>query len=130
MQRKLSEKLSFFFEQIGGYGDKSEVAQVSAILAIDLSVFQDYDYGTEDLIEEKTYWKDINTFINTVEALITKIQITPNYYTHVQHNLNYFYPADSGYLSSGQIVKDLKILRQILDCYQTNGVTKIKLMYM
>ncbi|HEX8506108.1 MAG TPA: hypothetical protein VF630_12135, partial [Hymenobacter sp.] len=44
--------LSFFFEQVGGYGEAAEVEQVSRILQIDLSVFQETslneDAGFED----------------------------------------------------------------------------------
>lgn len=45
--------LSFFFEQIGGYGEAAEVEQVSKILSIDLSVFQDVEYDPEDTAELK-----------------------------------------------------------------------------
>ena len=40
--------LSFFFEQVGGYEETAEVEQVSRILKIDLSVFQDVDYNYND----------------------------------------------------------------------------------
>ncbi len=39
--------LSFFFEQLEGYYETSEVSQVSEILDIDLSLFQNIDYALE-----------------------------------------------------------------------------------
>ena len=37
--------LSFFFEQVEGYGETAEVEQVSRLLDIDLRIFQDIDYN-------------------------------------------------------------------------------------
>ena len=78
--------LSFFFEQIGGYDDKAEVAQVSEILHINLSVFQDVEYDPEDHAEADKHWHDIDSFTAIVDTLITKIKIQPDYYKKVIHN--------------------------------------------
>ncbi len=42
------EGLFFFFEQVVGYEETAEVEQVSKILDLDLSVFQDVEYDYDD----------------------------------------------------------------------------------
>lgn len=42
----------------------------------------------------------------------------------IQEQPLYNYPVDRGYLSSGAILEDLQALREVLDCYKKNGVTK------
>ncbi|SCY98237.1 hypothetical protein SAMN02927916_4507 [Flavobacterium anhuiense] len=149
-------RLSFFFEQIGGFGDKSMVAQVEKILKIDLSTFQDYDYMDNEESPDK-YWKNITTFEAVINKLILKINTNPKYYEKVKYNPikpeyafssdanemkkikakeqeyenhpMYGYPYDNKYLSSGAIVEDLETLKDILKCYKKNGATKIKLSY-
>lgn len=149
-------RLSFFFEQIGGFGDKSMVAQVEKILKIDLSTFQDYDYMDNEESPDK-YWKNITTFEAVINKLILKINTNPKYYEKVKYNPikpeyafssdtnemkkikakeqeyenhpMYGYPYDNKYLSSGAIVEDLEILKNMLKCYKKNGATKIKLSY-
>lgn len=151
------DDLSFFFEQYGGYEEYSEVGQVSTLLKIDLSCFQNYDYGTEDASEEKQYWQDIGLFTAKVVELIRKIEQNPDYYKAVKHgqrssaswkqvvqaiqqgdqakykeiatNQANLYPPDHGYLSSGRLKEDLQRLKAILDCFKKAGVKKIKLMY-
>jgi hypothetical protein len=80
--------LSFFFEQIGGYDDKAEVAQVSEILHIDLSVFQDVEYNPEDQTEADKHWHDIEPFAAIVDSFTAKIKAQPDYYKKVIHNPN------------------------------------------
>jgi hypothetical protein len=43
---------------------------------------------------------------------------------------NYYYPPDHGYLRERRILKDLNDLKKTIDCYQKNGVTKVRLEYM
>ena len=78
--------LSFFFEQVGGYGDKAEVEQVSKLLDIDLSIFQDVGYDPEDKVEVEKHWHDLNTFTTIVDKFIDKINGNPEYYKKVVHN--------------------------------------------
>jgi hypothetical protein len=147
-------KLSFFFEQIGGFGDKSMVSQVEKILNIDLSIFQEYDFYDNEESSEK-YWKNIIKFENVIDRLISKIKANPKYYEKLKYNPikleyafssdsnemkkikaekqeyenhpMYGYPYDNKYLSTNAIVKDLETLKIILKCYKKNGATKIKL---
>jgi len=70
-------RLSFFFEQIGGFGDKSMVTQVEKILNIDLSTFQEYDYMDNEESSDK-YWKNITKFEAVIDKLIFKINANPN----------------------------------------------------
>lgn len=80
--------LSFFFEQVGGYGETAEVEQVSKILNIDLSVFQDVEYDPEDQAEVETRWHGIDSFTAIVDNFITKIKAQPDYHKKVIHNPN------------------------------------------
>lgn len=148
--------LSFFFEQVGGYGDKSMVSQTESILGIDLSTFQEYDFIDNEEPSEK-YWKDITQFESVIDAFISKIEANPTYYQKVKYNPiilgpafstdltemkkiqqkreeyenhpMYGYPNDDEYLSSNAILNDLETLKKILKCYKDNGATKIKLSY-
>lgn len=175
-QHEFPESLSFFFEQVGGYEEYAEVSQVSRILQIDLSVFQEISYDDdenyggpveEDEEEESpddspTIWHDTATVVLVIDSLLAKITAFPDYYKQVLHNptrkqdLNtlfqvtasgneekikqgleeleskplFGYPSDYGYLSKGELVEDLKILRKTLMCYEDNGVSRFKLMYM
>lgn len=175
-QDEFPEGLSFFFEQVGGYEEYAEVSQVSKILQIDLSVFQEISYdddenygGPFDEDEEDespedstTIWHDTATVVLVIDNLLAKIAAFPDYYKQVLHNPNrkqdlntlfqvtasgneetiklgletleskplFGYPSDYGYLSKGELVEDLKILRKTLMCYEDNGVSRFKFMYM
>jgi hypothetical protein len=174
-QNDFPDKLSFFFEQVGGYGDYAEVSQVSQILQIDLSVFQEisyddgeyYDGPIEEDDEEApedspVIWHNTATVVQIIDNLLAKIAAFPDYHKQVLHNPNrkqdldalfkitasgdeeeimrglealeskplFSYPADHGYLSNGEIVEDINTLRKTLMCYEDNGVSKFKFMYM
>ncbi len=75
-----TSSLSFFFEQVEGFGDKSMVSQVEKILTIDLSTFQEYDYMDNEESSEK-YWKDIRKFEAVIDKLLLKINANPKYDT-------------------------------------------------
>jgi hypothetical protein len=148
--------LSFFFEQIGGYGEKSMVSQVEQILDIDLSTFQTYDF-MENEESDSTYWKDINEFELIIDLFLKKIELEPDYYKRVKYNPivpvygfstdsakmaemkktqeeyenspMYGYPNDRGFLSEGIIIMELKELKSLLTCYRKAGATMIKLSY-
>lgn len=148
--------LSFFFEQLGGFDEKSMVSQVEKILKIDLSTFQDYDFDGEE--NPNKHWKNINAFEKTIDDLLLKIKADPNYYKKVKFNTIdppdygfssdkikmerirqkqreyeksplFGFPIDNGYLSSNEFVSDLNQLKNILKCYKKYGATKIKLGY-
>jgi hypothetical protein len=78
--------LSFFFEQVEGYGENAEVEQVSQILKVDLSVFQDVNYNYENKTDVDTHWHDLNTLTQIVDTLIARIIAHPEYYKKVIHN--------------------------------------------
>ncbi|WP_035566816.1 hypothetical protein [Hymenobacter sp. IS2118] len=169
--------LSFFFEQVGGYGEVAEVEQVSRILQIDLSAFQEISFeedeeyddfvaeleeGEHPKVETSIIWHDTDKTIALIDAFLTKIETFPDYHKQVLHNPNqnkrlesflqittaedeaemvgqlqelinqplFAYPPDYGYLSKGEIVEDLKNLRQTLICYKSSGVFRFKLLYM
>lgn len=99
-ENEFPESLSFFFEQAGGYEEKAEVLQVSRILQIDLSVFQEIsyddegDYGgfaDEDEEDESpedspTIWHDTATVVSVIDNLLAKISAFPDYHKQVLHN--------------------------------------------
>lgn len=148
--------LSFFFEQVGGYEEKSMASQVEKILKIDLSTFQEYDF--EDSSMPNKYWKNINVFEKTIDDLLFKIKGNPNYFKRVKYNPVYEdyvyssdkkdmeknlqkmkeyeknpmhdYPYNNGYLNSNKFVAELNQLKALLKCYKKHGATKIKLTYM
>jgi hypothetical protein len=79
--------LSFFFEQLEGYYETSEVSQVSELLEIDLSLFQEMDYALEvrNTPDEAPFWQNIDSVVLTVNTLINKIAENPDYYLFVRH---------------------------------------------
>lgn len=159
---KFPSGLSFFFEQIGGYGDESMVSQVEKILEVDLSNFQEFT-KMDDEDSDIVTWQSIEVFEQVINSLLTKIEDNPEYYKSVIYHPNpilpidgyfttpaefeevvkrrqksqeeyekhpmYGYPNDDGYLSSGEFVNDLKVLKSILECYVNAGATMIKLDY-
>lgn len=83
--------LSFFFEQIGGYGETAEVIQVEKILNIDLSLFQKVSSGSEtEFGNVKTIenWISIDTLRNLVELFLNKIDQNKEFYKKIIHNEN------------------------------------------
>src|SRR3712207_841807 len=80
------ELLSNFFEQVAGLGETAEVRQVSRILGIDLSIFQDIEDPSVNFQKSKKHWQDLNKFIAVVDTFIAKIKEQPDYYTKVQYN--------------------------------------------
>jgi hypothetical protein len=150
------EGLSQFFEQWGGYENKSEVAQVEKILNINLTVFQKYDY-IDTTGKLTRHWKNIETLDDLLSKLLLKIKANPQFYTQVKHNpisVEYFipidsakearmnerqrahddnpmsdYPDDFGYLKSAHFQNDIKELRALLHCYRRAGATKVALAY-
>lgn len=156
-KNEFPEGLSYFFEQFGGYADKSIVSQVEKVLDIDLKTFQEYDFPENDNPSKK-YWKEIKEFESVINLFINKIKSNPDYYKRIKYNpikvvygfstdsletkrINqtqkenqshpmFGYPNDDDYLSSKAILKDLENLKALLNCYKKSGATKIKLTYM
>ncbi|MFD2161500.1 hypothetical protein ACFSJU_03795 [Paradesertivirga mongoliensis] len=85
------EGLSHFFEQIGGYGDKSMASQVEKVLKIDLSLFQHYDF-VDNPKPSSAYWLEIRKMQGLLSSLKSKIRANPNYHKHVKYN-----PVDAIY---------------------------------
>jgi hypothetical protein len=153
---RFPESMSYFFEQIGGYDEKSMVAQVESILKIDLSLFQHYDFP-ENPKPASLYWIEIKKMKALLKTLKSKIKANPDYYNEVKYNPvqaiwgistdsienarfkqaqveseehpMFGYPNDVGYLSSNTFLKDIYALEAILNCYSRKGATKVKLSY-
>jgi hypothetical protein len=108
--------LSFFFEQVGGYGETAEVEQVSRILDIDLSLFQDVEYDPEDKEELERHWHSLDTFTSIVDTFIAKIKAQPEYHKKVVHNPNKQKQDDefSKILYMQDSVKASKLLEELI----------------
>ncbi|WP_196888134.1 hypothetical protein [Aureivirga sp. CE67] len=90
--------LSYFFEQIGGYDDKSVIVQLEKILEIDFSIFQntyfdDADFEFDEFLDEETRksiensknvnWIKIEEIQNVVLEFIEKSKIAKDYFSKV-----------------------------------------------
>jgi hypothetical protein len=90
-KKNFGNSLSFFFEQIGGYGENAEVIQVEKILNIDLSLFQkvsgesETENGEIKIIEN---WINIDTLRNVAELFLNKINLDKDFYKKIIHNEN------------------------------------------
>ena len=91
--------LSYFFEQIGGYDDKSIVSQIEKILDIDFSIFQktyNPEMGFDEELEEfegfdvedveNEMWVDIDELINKLIEFKNKTEENKNYFSKVVFN--------------------------------------------
>lgn len=129
-ESEFPEGLSFFFEQVGGYEEYAEVSQVSKILQIDLSVFQEISYDDEEeystfLDEEKeatdvssTIWHSTVTTMHLIDDLLVRIAAFPTYYKQVLYN-----PARRSNLDSllqVATVRDEERLKQELEELKSN----------
>ncbi len=81
-------ELSFFFEQMSGYGTKSEASQLSELFDMDFSVFDRSPQGIESIEEEVNMWKDITEFTDLVSTFLTKLILKPEYHLYIRHNEN------------------------------------------
>ncbi len=166
-------QLSDFFAQIGGYGHCSEVSQLSSILDIDLSLFQNYDFPENP--DSETTWQSVESLISKISELELAIETNSDYHKKIKYRLTGSprggaetcdedfmkmienmksadinnvadlatliskstseevreenCPEDHGYISSNQLVRDVKTLRENLEKLGTKGVKKIKLFY-
>lgn len=141
------EGLSYFFEQVGGYGDTSMVSQVERILEIDLSIFQntyhpddeydqdfDDDYDQEDEESDNDNgeldhsWIDLDRIQSITREFMLKIANSPEYHTRVTYE-GILYPEDTGYLSSGEILDDLREFDATISKLKEQKCTEIRLVY-
>lgn len=119
--------LSYFFEQLGGYGVQSMVAQTSKLLKIDLGLFQKVSHPEEpglDIIHP------IEAIQKVVTAFIARVHANPNFIEKIRFGPAGNFPPDTGYLKRGGLLKDLVALEKRLNDLKAAGATKIKLMYM
>lgn len=150
--------LSYFFEQIGGYEDKSIVSQIEKILKIDLSIFQKtYNDDFEDFdneIDENDFWINIEELINKLEEFKDKAEINKNYFSkvvlnpnddrNVYQDFNYdyekiikyqqenplsLYPTDNGIINEEMLKNSINELLSTLGEIKRNGETEIRLIY-
>ncbi|MET3539257.1 hypothetical protein ABID34_004359 [Chryseobacterium limigenitum] len=94
------EMLSYFFEQIGGYGDTSVVSQLEKILNIDLSIFQktyhpeigmDFEEFESEFLDEykntefkpDDYWISIDILIGKLNEFKQKIDNNSQYFSEI-----------------------------------------------
>lgn len=149
--------LSQFYEQYKGFGNESEVAQVSELLKIDLTPFQKYNVAAEEVI-----WHDIDALIALNQLLRQKVQATPDLYARMkycgptesalraelmkaaisgdkkkmeeivkrfQNTPDSAYPPDVEFIKRGFLLRDILELDKILLAIKKKGGTRINIVY-
>lgn len=143
------EGLSYFFEQLGGYGNTSMVSQVERILNIDLSLFQktyhpddkydedfdddpdssrDDDESDDEDYNSDSFWLSVDDIQAVTREFILKIAESPEYHAYVKYE-GMLYPEDTGYLSTGEILGDLRELDATISKIKEQKCTEIRLVY-
>jgi len=99
-ETRFPENLSYFFEQVGGYGETSIVSQVEKILNIDLYIFQKTkpleiefeDFGDVTENNPNDYWVECKLLWEKVNEFIEKARKHKGYFSKVlfnkEHDLN------------------------------------------
>ncbi|OON69226.1 hypothetical protein B0919_07950 [Hymenobacter sp. CRA2] len=106
------EGLSYFFEQVGGYGEGSEVAQVSGLLGLDLSAFQHYGYFDDE--DEPQFWQDLGGFIALVDAFLRRLAEEPHYYRAINHRTPTNWEATTEQLEATLLSPDTSMAYDLL----------------
>lgn len=134
--------LSYLFEQVGAYGDKSIVCQLEKILNIDLNLFQN-TYNPEMDFEEEfdtdDLWVSVNELINKLLEFKTKAEANKNYFSNIVLNSNdvardesnplFYYPVASDFISENAINNSMIELLSYLEVLKSKGETEIRLVY-
>lgn len=135
--------LSYLFEQVGAYGEKSIVCQMEKLLNIDLSLFQN-TYNPEMDFEEEfdtdDLWVSINELINKLLEFNTKAGANKNYFSKLVLNPNengtfdesnplYYYPLASKFISENAINNTMIELLSYFEVLKSKGETEIRLVY-
>ncbi len=147
------ESLSYFFEQVGGYGEKSIVAQIETILNIDFTIFQK-TYHPEMEFDEKSnyFWIDIEELLNKLIEFKSKMETNQSYFSKVILNpkddrrkyvsLKYedivkyemenplsLYPIDNGIITEKVLMDSTIKLIKTLKELKARGESQIRLVY-
>lgn len=147
--------LSYFFEQVGGYGDYSTVSQLEKELNIDLSLFQNIfnenesdfsvmeEYG-EIQSAEKEFKKhkeetrmQTESMLELVKEFKNKLNENEDFTNEIKFNSNLIlpknirnlYPPEIEYYENGEFIKDLNYLMLTLECYIQYEVKYLRLGY-
>ncbi len=147
--------LSYFFDQVGGYGEYATVSQLESILNIDLSLFQKTFIEDESMFEEMEEYGEIknaeqeykkhkeNTRIATdyiLEILIEfrdGLKKNKDFANTLKFNNNKtlpeevraLCPPEIEYYKNGKFINDLDTLILTLECYKKNGIKYLRLGY-
>jgi len=148
-------RLSYFFEQVGGYDEYATVSQLEDQLQIELSLFQNTyndDYSSFEFMEEmgnienaeKEFIKHKEKTKITTESILNvllefqkKLNIDKDFYKKLNFNDNnnlpqdmkILYPPRIDYYSNGNFLKDINSLIKVIQCYKQNGVEYVRLGY-
>lgn len=128
------DRLSYFFEQIGGFEEKSIVSQIEKILDIDLSVFQntyfemEFEDDFDEVIDPDSFWISTDELIDKLTEFKNKMDSNLNYFSKIVFN-----PKDDFNISSKLGFDFEKIAKYYeenpLACYPSNNgiITEKKL---
>ncbi|WP_375561061.1 hypothetical protein ACE193_00480 [Bernardetia sp. OM2101] len=147
------ESLSYFFEQVDAYEQKSISHQIEKILNIDLSLFQK-TYHPEMESNERTndFWIDIEELLNKLMEFKSKMKTNKSYFSKVLLNpkddrekyinlssekiVNYqkenplsLYPINNGIITEEILMDSIIKLIMTLKKLKDKGEKKIRLVY-
>ena len=147
--------LSYFFEQVGGYGEYATVSQLENNVNIDLSLFQKTFTEDESMFKEMEEYGEIknaeqefkkhkeNTRIATESILEVLIEFrnglkkNKDFANTLKFNndkklpkkVRALCPPEIEYYKNGEFIKDLDILILTLECYKKDGIKYLRLGY-
>lgn len=134
--------LSYLFEQVGAYGDKSIVCQLEKLLNVDLSLFQNTFNPEMDFEEEfdtDDLWISIIEVANKLLEFKTKAEANKNYFSNIVLNSNdverdesnpmFYYPLANEFISETFINNSITELLTYLENLKNKGETEIRLVY-
>lgn len=110
------DTLSYFFEQLGGYDEKSIVSQIEKILDIDLRIFQitynpemefEFEEPEKDSVDDKDsehddFWINTDDLIKKLDEFLEKIKSNNNYFSQIIFN-----PDNDDSKTSGMDIEDI-----------------------
>ena len=147
--------LSYFFEQVGGYGEYATVSQLETELNIDLSLFQNTFTNDESMFKEMEEYGQIENaekeFINHKKKTRIKtesilkllidfkkaLKLSNDFAKKIKFNndesltekIRVLCPPKIEYYNNGNFLNDINSLISTIECYKKDGVKNLRLGY-